>query len=502
MYQVIKMDGFLEEIVDVTKGPYARKFCFFLGAGASITSGIPAAVKLVDLWDKKIRARFPAEDYEQWKKDKKIDEKNKYSHYSDYYEKQFSSNLVDGYNFLEKIMKDASPSGGYACLSFLLTQTPHKVVITTNFDRLIEDAVTLYAHEFSLVVGHVAMAHYITNEIARPTVVKIHHDLLLDPKSKNADLQQLDERWQKALSAIFTEYHPIFIGFAGHDPDVMDYLIKNAKRFREGNGWKRPYWTVYGNEKPEGKVEDFLNDSDAFLIHNNGFDKMMAKLALALQIDIPSKKDYQDQATEQYDKLQDAFAKVQEGNKTSSGDRMEDSSATMGEKPKDTSVSVKKESAFLQDLREKPTTDSSQSDKNTSDTTLYLHAVVLHNDKRYQESLSLFRELIQRNPKNAKYHNSCGVTLHEMGRYREALVEKQKAVELEPDNAEYHDNYGFLLYLMDRYEEALVEYRKALELEPDNAEYLIRSTKWIGTKRHWSNIEKPWNWNQTMQSIS
>ena len=78
MYQVIKLDGFLEEVADVTEGPYARKFCFFLGAGASITSGIPAATKLVDLWDEKIRTRFPTEEYEQWKNEKEIDENNKY----------------------------------------------------------------------------------------------------------------------------------------------------------------------------------------------------------------------------------------------------------------------------------------------------------------------------------------------------------------------------------------------------------------------------------------
>ena len=115
---------------------------------------------------------------------KKINEKNKHNHYSDYYEKRFSSHPVDGYNFLEKIMKGASPSGGYACLAFLLTQTPHQGGSDHQLDRLTEDAVTLYAHEFSLIVGHVAMAHYITSEITRPTVVKIHHDLLLDPKSK------------------------------------------------------------------------------------------------------------------------------------------------------------------------------------------------------------------------------------------------------------------------------------------------------------------------------
>ena len=471
MYQVIKLDGFLEEVADVTEGPYARKFCFFLGAGASITSGIPAATKLVDLWDEKIRTRFPTEEYELWKNEKEIDENNKYSHYSDYYEKQFSSNPVDGYNFLEKKMKEASPSGGYACLAFLLTQTPHKVVVTTNFDRLTEDAVTLYAHEFSLVVGHVAMAHYITSDVARPTVVKIHHDLLLDPKSKNADLQQLDERWQKALSEIFSKYHPIFIGFAGNDPDVMDYLIDNADKFQKGNEWKRPYWTVYGTENPKGKVKDFLNKSGAFLIHNNGFDDMMARLALALNVKIPTEGDYQEQAEKQYNKLQDAFAKVQEGSKTSPGGGMKDSSTTPDDNPKDTSIPPRKGNAPPQDLPETETASPPQSDQDTSDSTLYLRALVLHNDKHYKESLALLQELIQNNPNNARYHNSCGVTLHEMGRYEESLAEKQKALELEPDNARYHDSRGVTLHEMGRYEEALAESRKALELEPDNARY-------------------------------
>ena len=471
MYQVIKLDGFLEEVADVTEGPYARKFCFFLGAGASITSGIPAATKLVDLWDEKIRTRFPTEEYEQWKKEKGIDENNKYSHYSDYYEKQFSSNPVDGYNFLEKKMKEASPSGGYACLAFLLTQTPHKVVVTTNFDRLTEDAVTLYAHEFSLVVGHVAMAHYITSDVARPTVVKIHHDLLLDPKSKNADLQQLDERWQKALSEIFSKYHPIFIGFAGNDPDVMDYLIDNAGKFQEGNEWKRPYWTVYGNENPKGKVEDFLNKSGAFLIHNNGFDDMMARLALELDIEIPTEGNYQEEAKKQYNKLQDAFAKVQEGSKTSPADSMKDSPSPSDDHPKDTPIPARKEHDSLQGLPGITAADLPQSNQAVSDSTLYLRAVVLHNDMHYQKTLALLQELIRRDPKNARYHDSCGVTLHEMGQYEEALAEKMKAVALEPDNAMFHDSLSTTYHAMGKYEEALAESWKALELEPDNAKY-------------------------------
>lgn len=229
-------------------------------------------------------------------------------------------------------------------LSILLTQTPHKVVVTTNFDRLTEDAVTLYAHEFSLVVGHVAMAHYITSDVARPTVVKIHHDLLLDPKVK----MPIFSNWMnggKRRFRDFSKYHPIFIGFAGNDPDVMDYLIDNADKFQKGNEWKRPYWTVYGTENPKGKVKDFLNKSGAFLIHNNGFDDMMARLALALNVKIPTEGDYQEEAEKQYNKLQDAFAKVQEGSKTSPGGGMKDSSTTPDDNPKDTSIPPRKGNA-------------------------------------------------------------------------------------------------------------------------------------------------------------
>ena len=472
VYQVIKLDGFLEEVQAATNGPYARKFCFFLGAGASVTSGIPAAAKLVDLWDEKIRNRFPEEEYVRWKNEKGIDEENKYSHYSDYYEKQFSSNPVDGYNFLEKKMKDASPSGGYACLAFLLTQTPHKVVVTTNFDRLTEDAVTLYAHEYTLVVGHVAMAHYITSEIARPTVVKIHHDLLLDPKSKNADLQKLDDRWQDALSSIFSKYHPIFIGFAGNDPDVMRFLTQNADRFLEGHEWKRPYWTVYKSETLKENVKDFLNQSNAFLIRNNGFDDLMAKLASALQIAIPSEKEYEDRAKNQYNKLQDAIANVQEGSKASPGDNTQDPSESLADTPADdTPVPPIKVSDALPDSPETPAADSPQWDQDTSDTTLYLRAVVLHNNMRYQESLGLLQELIRRNPDNARYHHSCGVTLHKMGRYEEALAEKQKAVALEPDNAGYHNSCGVTLYAMERCPEAVDAYKNAIKLDPKQVLY-------------------------------
>ena len=273
----------------------------------------------------------------------------------------------------------------------------------------------------------------------------------------------------------------------------MDYLIDNADKFQKGNEWKRPYWTVYGTENPKGKVKDFLNKSGAFLIHNNGFDDMMARLALALNVKIPTEGDYQEQAEKQYNKLQDAFAKVQEGSKTSPGVGMKDSSTTPDDNPKDTSIPPRKGNAPPQDLPETETASPPQSDQDTSDSTLYLRALVLHNDKHYKESLALLQELIQNNPNNARYHNSCGVTLHEMGRYEEALAEKQKALELEPDNARYHDSCGMTLYAMELYKEAVAAFKKAIELNPKNAIYysnLSQTYKKMGLEKEATQAEE------------
>ena len=57
MYEELSLNGFIKEIREVTSGPHPRKFCFVLGAGASITSGIKSAQELVNLWEKELLER-------------------------------------------------------------------------------------------------------------------------------------------------------------------------------------------------------------------------------------------------------------------------------------------------------------------------------------------------------------------------------------------------------------------------------------------------------------
>lgn len=227
-YEELSLSGFLKEMKEASSGFHPRKFCFVLGAGASKSSGIKSGQELVNIWDKELLERNE-KNYLSWKKRLNITEENKYSFYSQYYEERFKRHPLDGYNYLEKLMEHAKPSVGYVMLSHLLSQTIHNVVITTNFDHLTEDAVNYYAQAIPLIIGHEALAHYISKQINRPTIIKIHHDLLFDPKNRADELETLHENWKRALGIIFTEYHPVFIGYAGNDNSLMDFLVEDRK---------------------------------------------------------------------------------------------------------------------------------------------------------------------------------------------------------------------------------------------------------------------------------
>ena len=114
--------GLIHEFEDVSAGPHSSKFCFVLGAGASKTSGIKTGQELVDIWEKEMCERNePA--FLKWKNENGIEEKNKYSFYSQYYEERYRKRPMDGLNFLEKMMEHVNPNVGYVVLAHLLART-------------------------------------------------------------------------------------------------------------------------------------------------------------------------------------------------------------------------------------------------------------------------------------------------------------------------------------------------------------------------------------------
>lgn len=441
--------GLIHEFEDVSSGPHPSKFCFVLGAGASKTSGIKTGQELVDIWDKEMKERNTG-SYFSWKQKNGIAEDNKYNFYSQYYEERFRKRPMDGLNFLEKMMENVHPNVGYVVLAHLLAKTAHNVVITTNFDHLLEDALNYYEKSLPLVIGHESLAHYITKQITRPTIVKIHRDLLFDPKNTAEDVGILHEAWEKGLDIIFSEFHPIFIGYAGNDKSLMDFLIKNKEKFNSGE-WKFPYWTFYKSDNiPAGPVKDFLVGSGGYYINCNGFDELMCLMGAALGYQMPTEEVFLKDTKIRYHKLCEAFENIVF---TKDSDKKQGQDASEDERQGIVGSAVQK------------ITRQSGLDPN------YIQAIILHNKGEYEKAEEIKRALVKSEPEDASYHHSLSVTLHEMGRYEEAEAEERKALELEPENARYHNGLGVTLHEMGRYEEAVEEKKRAAELEPENAKY-------------------------------
>jgi tetratricopeptide (TPR) repeat protein len=450
--ELLSLSGFIKEMTEVSSGPHPRKFCFVLGAGASKASGIKSGQELVNLWEKDLLERNK-ESHLQWKEQLKINDTNKYSFYSQYYERRFKRPM-DGYNYLEKIMESAKPSVGYVMLSYLLTHTRHNVVITTNFDHLIEDSVNYYEHTIPMVIGHESLAHYVTKEINRPMIVKIHRDLLLDPKNRTSELDVLHDNWRKGLENLFSEYHPIFIGYAGNDHSLMDFLNQNVDKFSSGE-WKFPYWMLYKTDGMSEMVSAFLEHSDGYLIRHNGFDEVLYLLGAAFEYELPAREEFLSDAQKRFQILSDSIDAFTEK-------ALAEPEMVRGEKER--ADEKTEDGQEVEDAIQKITSQGELQRQ-------YSEALYLVKTGNYEKAESMYRKLVEKEPENPRYYYALGVTLDKLKRYEEALKAKKTAVELEPDNAAYHVSLGVAYYQIDQYEEASEEIKKGLELEPDCADY-------------------------------
>jgi NAD-dependent SIR2 family protein deacetylase len=105
-------------------------------------------------------------------------------------------------------MDKARPSLGYLFLAYILTQTNHKYILTTNFDTMTEDALRDVNAIKPLVVGHESLAARIDhNDTCRPVIIKLHGDYLLWPQNDPESTKILPEKLLEKISEIVKNQH-------------------------------------------------------------------------------------------------------------------------------------------------------------------------------------------------------------------------------------------------------------------------------------------------------
>jgi len=176
-------------------------YVFWLGAGCSVTSGIPAAGALVrDQWLPRLHRRrgIASRNVEAWATsefaDYSADEAA--SFYGSVMEALFRT-ADERQRETERLCDGQSPGFGYGVLASLMSRPDgiFSATITTNFDDLVADAMYVFGSKRPLVIQHEALARFARpGRVQRPLVVKIHGDHRLNPMHTIRETAELRNR--------------------------------------------------------------------------------------------------------------------------------------------------------------------------------------------------------------------------------------------------------------------------------------------------------------------
>jgi hypothetical protein len=246
----IDKDTFLRSYKVLSK----QSFDLFLGAGASISSGIHSGGDLV--WHFKremlsVSGKINGKKFQDLKVEanKKViqsyfaEEDAKISNpYSYYFEKCYPDPLVRQ-EFLISLVRDKKPSIGFMCLSALVGQQKLNTVWTTNFDDLIERAISKL--DISCQVVSPENAKSVQNfRTDIPTVVKLHGDFRYDSlQNTDEELQKLEDNLHQYFLEASTKRGLLVVGYSGSDESVLQTLenaLENANAFPKGLIWCIP----------------------------------------------------------------------------------------------------------------------------------------------------------------------------------------------------------------------------------------------------------------------
>ncbi len=388
------------------------RFCFLIGAGASRESGIKTGQELATRWYKEISEDLDDKELDQWKERNNVDEKNLAASYPEIFEQRFNAEPQIGFNELQQQMKKSEPSIGYMILATILAETRHNFVITTNFDHLVEDALFTVTPEHPLICGHESLAPYIQSQSQRPTIIKVHRDLLLSPFNQTKDTERLKEEWVHALTPVLKDFRIVVIGYGGNDGSLMDYLSEIPVAQRQ-----RIFWCIRDPNNINQQIHAVLKENDT-LVKIEGFEELMYELNDACELKAFINKD--DLEKSQLIKNARTKAKRYKEKLNQLANRINIKSKE-GKKPSEALKKLLPDWwAYQTEIEEENNIDKK--------------------DALYQDGMTAF-------PNSHELKCNYAGFLHDIRKdYKQAESFYKKALEADPEDATYNGNYAYFLH--------------------------------------------------------
>lgn len=270
-------------------------FAFLLGAGASITSGIPSANDCIWDWKKLIycSSQSSIPSFIDPKSDtckniiqKWLDAQGKFppigdpNEYSVYAEEALPIE-GDRVKYFEHLAQGKQPYIGYKLLCLLNKYGIVKSVWSTNFDGLVERAAQQANITPICINLDCTDRIYRTESTSELLYIALHGDYKYTSlKNTSKELDSQHPTFVAALKRHFNDKNLIVSGYSGRDKSLMTAL---TEAFSE-RGSGRIYWCGYGSNIPS-EVEALLRTAknakrEAFYIDTDGFDKTMLSLVM------------------------------------------------------------------------------------------------------------------------------------------------------------------------------------------------------------------------------
>jgi len=267
-------DEFVRRL-ELCGGERDKRFAFFLGAGCSRSSGIPLAGELVtERWLPRLRdLKAPHRaDLAAWAREMipSYDPQRPAASYGDLIDKLFLT-PEDRQREIESLCDGQSPGFGYAVLAQLVARQggQFNVVLTTNFDDMVADALYLYSDARPLVIHHESLAAYIRPTRTRPLVVKLHGDHRLSPRNTRLETAELEEDIARHTAMLLHDRALVFIGYGGSDQSIHK-LLRGLPPSALPHG---VYWV--DKRPPEGDIRAWLIERDGVWVKDVHFDELM-----------------------------------------------------------------------------------------------------------------------------------------------------------------------------------------------------------------------------------
>jgi SIR2-like domain len=293
-YSTLEFDAFVRAVAVNRNTAYAM----FLGAGASISSGVKSAGDCIWEWKRQIfltknpglRSQIgdfmlPAvkERIQKWLEDTGNAPENIEQEYSYFAEKCFPI-AEDRRRFFQDLCHKAEPFTGYRVLALLAESEIIKSVWTTNFDGLVAKASTLMNIDCVAIETGLESVERANRQKARGEllITALHGDYRYGSlKNTVTELQTQDEKLRSELAHRCIDENLIVVGFSGRDKSIMDMLESVYSEPERG----RLYWCGYGDQEPPDAVSALLNLANsngrtAAYIRTKGFDEIILRIAL------------------------------------------------------------------------------------------------------------------------------------------------------------------------------------------------------------------------------